>query len=94
VGVYRTDDGQGWMHIRARNAPGSCASPALPGDNLEIGPRCGRMAPYLCDATVETRGQKVTRTCDAPMCERHRTNVGPDRDLCPKHAPAKEAGSR
>lgn len=38
---------------------------------------CGAPAPYLCDGPVGNR------TCDAPICEAHRTNVGPDRDLCP-----------
>lgn len=90
--VYRTEDGSTWMHMRGRNLPASCASPALPGDNLAIGPRCGRQAPYLCDGPIgSTHGGRVL-TCDAPMCERHRTPSGPNRDLCPKHAPAKETG--
>lgn len=38
---------------------------------------CGAPADYLCD------GVSVNKTCDAPMCARHRTSMGPDRDLCP-----------
>jgi len=84
---YRTEDGSGTMHllIRGKGSPASCMSPALEGDNLEVGERCGRMAPYLCDFVVgHLRGGKAS-TCDAPMCERHRTRVGDDRDHCPKH---------
>ncbi len=44
---------------------------------------CGRPAPYLCDGPASP----PKRTCDAPLCETHRTNTGPERDLCPDHAP-------
>lgn len=95
---YRSDDGQTVYHvlIRGKGAHQACRGPALEGDNQAHGPQCGRPAPYLCDAPVDvTFGRKAqARTCDAPMCERHRTNVGPNRDLCWKHAPAKEAGTR
>lgn len=70
------------MHLLGRNVPDSCAGPLLPGDNAAVGQRCGRMAAHLCDAPTSVRGI----TCDAPMCEQHRTNVGPDRDYCPLHA--------
>lgn len=37
--------------------------------------RCMCMAPYLCDWPG----------CNAPFCEDHRLNVGPDLDVCPTH---------
>ena len=41
----------------------------------------GRDAPYLCDGP----GPGGRKTCDRPMCEAHRTNVGNDVDLCSTH---------
>jgi len=35
----------------------------------------------LCD--FELHGG---RTCDAKLCARHATTVGPERDFCPPHA--------
>lgn len=35
----------------------------------------------LCDFPVGPRG----KTCDAGMCDTCATNVGPDRDHCPRH---------
>lgn len=51
-------------------------------------PSCGRPQVALCDHPVERGGRRGT--CDASMCEAHRTRVGPNRDHCPAHA--KEAG--
>ncbi len=44
---------------------------------------CMRWHTKLCDAP------KGKGTCDAPMCDDHATPDGPDRDLCPTHAPRK-----
>jgi hypothetical protein len=30
------------------------------------------------------------KTCDAPMCDEHATNVGPNLDHCPEHAKMSE----
>lgn len=44
-------------------------------------PGCNFIADYLCDGPgSKPRGRK---TCDMPLCENHRHNVGPERDLCP-----------
>ena len=40
----------------------------------------------LCDFVLgEGSGGKSAVTCDAPMCDRHATNVGPNKDYCPIH---------
>jgi hypothetical protein len=41
---------------------------------------CGRPSKYLCDWPVGDG------TCDRHLCEKHRTNVGSQRDFCPTHA--------
>jgi hypothetical protein len=46
-------------------------------------PGCGRPQAALCDYPVERKGWKGT--CDASMCETHRTTVGPNRDHCAAH---------
>lgn len=52
---------------------------------------CKRMSTKLCDFVVSPP-QQVThkRTCDAPMCDRHATNVGLNIDYCPTNS-GKEA---
>jgi hypothetical protein len=47
-------------------------------------PGCGRPSVRLCDWPVTRAG--VKGTCDAKLCARHATHVGPDRDYCPPHA--------
>jgi len=49
---------------------------------------CGRPAKLECDWKIPTR---KSGTCDAAICERCATSVGPDKDLCPTHAKAFEA---
>ncbi len=45
---------------------------------------CDRTSAKLCDFLLI--GSKAGKTCDAPLCDRCATSVGPDRDLCPPHA--------
>lgn len=88
MGFYRTEDGAGWMHIhlaRKRGSPASCVALALESDNKELGPRCGRMSVALCDAPVGKDLAGKVLTCDAPMCENHRTSAGKNVDYCPRH---------
>ena len=48
---------------------------------------CGKgRASLLCDGP----SSKGRGTCDLPMCSSCAKHVGPDRDLCPKHAAAPE----
>lgn len=87
-GWFRSPDGRGSMHLSfssIKHLPHKCAAPCLPGDNLELfGGHCGRIAAHLCDWPKDRGGG----TCDAAMCQQHRTNVGPDRDVCPRHSNA------
>lgn len=82
---YRTDDGQGSTLVCVRGShgsPDSCRAEAFPTDNLEIGPRCARMARKLCDGPG----------CDIPICAKHATHVeDKDLDYCPKHKHLAEA---
>jgi len=50
---------------------------------------CSSLHTKLCDFVVSSP-QVVThkKTCDAPMCDAHAKNVGPDKDYCPEHAEA------
>ena len=85
---YRTEDGRGTMHVNfgRKSGPLPCVGPTLPEDDVTLGSRCFRMSVALCDhpAGQDLAGKPLT--CDAPMCERHRTKVGPDQDHCPRHA--------
>lgn len=87
-GWYRTEDGQGTIHVhwsRGKGNPSSCVGPRLDSDDPKIGVRCGRMSVALCDYPAGTLNGKPV-TCDAPLCGRHRTHVGANRDHCPIHA--------
>lgn len=88
MGIYRSPDGGGWMHVNfgRKAGPAPCVAPRLPDDEPKLGDRCGRLSVALCDhpAGEDLAGKPVT--CDAPMCEHHRTAVGPNLDHCPRHA--------
>ena len=45
---------------------------------------CHRLSGWQCDVFVD--GAR-TRRCDLHLCDQHRTNLGPDKDACPEHAP-------
>ena len=77
---YRMDlkDGTSTMvHMRLdrRSTPAQCGLP----DFNNPDERCMRMATFLCDYPIAAAGDDDEPvTCDRPMCERHRTNVGKD----------------
>lgn len=61
----------------AKNPPAPCcARIELNGTKQS----CMAISSVLCDFPLESGG-----TCDAPLCEEHAHQVGPDRHLCPIH---------
>lgn len=80
--------GTGFAHIRLsgkarKNPPAACAAPfELNGKVV----RCCAMSSYLCDFELANG-----KTCDAPICDEHARQIGPDRHLCPTHASEREA---
>lgn len=85
--TYRTPTG--WMHLKMAKgkAPAPCAARvSLGGTSTTF--RCCAISSFLCDY-VGFSGQ----TCDAPLCEQHAHQTGPDRHLCPEHAPKVTAGA-
>ncbi len=68
------DDGKGGRFI--------VCSKTRPGSRTAC-PWCGKVgSPFLCDGEPPAGAHR--KTCDAPMCGDCRTNVGPDRDFCPR----------
>jgi hypothetical protein len=85
---YRDESGRSTLHINfgRRAGPAPCRGPLVLGDDPAIGAHCGRISVALCDAPAGQTLDGKPVTCDMPMCERHRTNVGPNLDHCPRHA--------
>lgn len=86
---YRTDDGQGWMHVASGQTVGGglpCGAPRLHGDADFVGSRCGRVSVGLCDAPIGGMIGGTVRTCDRPLCARHTTPGTGGRSYCPEHA--------
>lgn len=79
--TYRTPTG--WMHLKMAKgkAPAPCAA-RIPNGSAIVGStmRCCAISSFLCDH-LGLDG----KTCDAPLCEEHATQTGPDRHLCPLH---------
>lgn len=71
---YRLE--MGIVHMKGSKLPKPCTARVL----IE-GQEAACMAPsgFLCDGPSKT----LRGTCDAPLCERHATQVGRDRHLCP-----------
>lgn len=47
---------------------------------------CGRTVEFECDWKVPNKvPNKLTGTCDAPLCRIHALQVGPGKHLCPTH---------
>lgn len=85
MGFYRFDKDDGtswWAHVRLGKKPEPVA--CVFRDFTTPDERCGRMSVALCDGPAGSTLGGAVLTCDAPMCEKHRTSIGPDRDLCPR----------
>lgn len=90
---YRVDVGDGQTIVahfnfggRQRGAPKQCVAPRFETDSPTQGERCGRMSVALCDYPVGQDLDGTHMTCDAPMCDKHRTVVGRNKDHCPRHS--------
>jgi len=59
---------------------GTVAHICTRGSQIKGCSRCGFVSTKLCDY-VHPGG----RRCDAPLCDTHAVNVGPDLDYCPHH---------
>lgn len=71
------------MHIKLggkRRQPPACCAP-LDIDGKQV--KCLGFAEFLCDEPVGDEG----KTCDAPVCSEHATQVGRNAHRCPKHTP-------
>lgn len=55
---------------------------------------CAGGSTALCDFQVGRTLAGKAITCDAPMCDHHRTMLSPNRDHCPTHAMPGEGSSK
>lgn len=83
---YRMDDGAGGtfaahVNFGRKGGPAPCVA-----HDVELDERCSRMSVALCDAPAGKTVAGRPLTCDAPICAKHRTSVGPNLDHCPRHA--------
>ncbi len=68
---------------RVKLGDGSVAIVCGPRQKPKPCSKCGRPAGLLCDWKVPER---LSGTCDAPICARCTHSPAKDKDLCPKHA--------
>ena len=73
------------INFGGKGRSSSCVAPRFEGDKPDWGDRCGRMSIALCDAPAGRDLAGKPLTCDAPMCELHRTPGGTNIDFCPRH---------
>lgn len=88
MSFYRTDDGQGFMHVNfgRKAGPLACRAPRFATDNPAHGETCGRMGGKLCDGPGGKDLAGKPLTCDMPICPKHATHIeGKDLDYCPRH---------
>lgn len=67
----------GIVHVKGTRLPAPCNTRMLI-DGKEQG--CMAPSAYLCDGTNTANR---SGTCDAPLCEAHARQIGPNRHLCP-----------
>jgi hypothetical protein len=70
----------------AKNPPAPCCARLVSANPIVPSRRCMAISAYLCDHELSDG-----KTCDAPLCEEHAQEIGPDRHLCPLHARDREA---
>jgi hypothetical protein len=69
------------VHMKiAGKAPAPCVARTTPDNPLVPSQRCFAISTALCDWPLSDG-----KTCDAPLCPEHATEVGKDRHYCPRH---------
>jgi hypothetical protein len=66
------------LNMRGKKAPSPCVVP-IELDGKKV--RCMGLSVYLCDHEGSDG-----KTCDAPLCQVHATEIGRNKHLCPRHA--------
>lgn len=67
----------GIVHMKGTCLPDPCVARILVDGKQAV---CMAPSAYLCDGTNNTHR---SGTCDAPLCEAHAHQIGPNRHLCP-----------
>jgi hypothetical protein len=68
------------LHMRGTKLLAACEQRTTPANPLVPSQRCLAPSSFLCDHKLPNG-----KTCDAPLCAEHATEVGPDRHYCPRH---------
>ncbi len=67
----------GMVHLRGTKLPPSCGARVLIDGREQV---CMAISAFLCDGP---NSANRSGTCDAPLCEIHARQIGPNRHLCP-----------
>lgn len=67
----------GIVHMKGTKLPAPCSASILIEGKDAL---CLAPSSFLCDGHHNTNR---SGTCDTPLCDRHATSIGPNRDLCP-----------
>ena len=67
----------GIVHVKGTRLPAPCNARTLAGGKEQV---CVAPSAYLCDGA---NNANRSGTCDAPLCEAHARQTGPNRHLCP-----------
>lgn len=72
------------VHMRGNKLPPACIGRIESDNPLAPSMRCMAPSSIRCDFPMVVGGRIIT--CDAPVCEQHAVQVGPDRHYCQRHA--------
>ena len=67
----------GIVHVKGTRLPAPCNAGTLIDGKEQV---CAAPSAYLCDGA---NNANRSCTCDAPLCEAHARQIGPNRHLCP-----------